>query len=104
MRTVKFWLVMVGMVGILATPFRAAEAATIDEVINQVNTYTTSGEINDAGLADALLHILWDAKHYEGLGDTVSKNNYLEAFKVAVSNSGDLMTAAAASTLVGMAQ
>jgi hypothetical protein len=96
---------LLGIVGWLAVPLASLHAATIDETINQVNAYEASGEIRDAQLADSLRHMLSDAKYYGNAGDTASRDNYLEAFRDTVNaNSGDLITAAAATTLVGMAQ
>lgn len=98
------WMLL-GIAGWLVVPLTNLHAATLDETISQVNAYEASGEIRDAQLADSLLHMLTDARYYGNAGDTVSRANYLEAFRDTVNaNSGDLITAGAAATLVTMAQ
>jgi FIMAH domain-containing protein len=101
MRTL--WRILCGI--FFATlPLGVLHAATIDQIMQQVSAYRTSGDIRDGDLAASLLRILGDAKFYGSAGDTAARNNYLEAFRDTVSaNSGDLVSSGAATTLIGMA-
>jgi hypothetical protein len=96
-------LLLSTVLGLMILPLSISRAASIDEIIHQLNTYKASGEIRDSDLASSLLLILSDAKREQTAGDTASKNNLLESFKDTVSaNSGDLITSTAASKLLGM--
>ncbi|HSA59483.1 MAG TPA: hypothetical protein VLJ37_07340 [bacterium] len=92
---------LLGASGILLPP-RNAEAATLAEILQQIDADRAAGEIKDANLADALHHMIYDAQFRSG--DAAAQDDILEAFKDTVSsNSGDLITAAAATRLLGMA-
>jgi hypothetical protein len=96
-------LTVLTFLGCLAGLPGTIDAASIDEIVTQVNAYKASGEIRDADLASSLGHILIDAKYRESAGDLSARNDFLESFKDTVtSNNGDLITSAAATKLLGM--
>ena len=99
----KTALLLSTVLGLTILPLSNSRAASLDEIINQLNTYKASGEIRDSDLASSLLLMLSDAKREQTAGDTASRNNFLESFKDTVgANSGDLITSGAAATLLGL--
>jgi hypothetical protein len=93
------------VLGAYLIPMTNLEAATIAELKTQVTVYQTSGEISTASLGDTLMHLLNDAGYYESVGDTASRDHYMESFRDTVTEySGIGITPAAASLLLTMAQ